>query len=169
MRRFLGSRTFSIVAGVLACQLVLWLAVGRHRMYRAAPSMAEAIMRVYQRHAIRYGAAVNGKRAHLNLIVCDDLASSLGPRGVAALGQRLQPYDVTLFTRKTAPSHFLSKKARCEDCQIFCVEPRLDTPLIGVAESSTWWGLLGANGFTNVNIFILGWWVRVATWPSWVA
>lgn len=166
MRRLLQRRGVLLIAGLLACQLILWLTAGRHRMYRAAPSMADAIMRAYQRNAIRYGFAVNGKRPHLNLVVCDDLASRLGARGLAALDRRLQPYDVTLFTRETAPSHFLANEWKCEDCQIFCVEPQFDSPLIGVAESSTWWDGLGANGFTNVNVFMLGWWVRVATWQS---
>ena len=138
-------------------------------MYRAAPSMAGAIMQAYQRHAIRYGTAIKGKRPHLNLVVCDDLAGSLGVPGLAKLGRELEPYDVTLFTRATAPSHFLANKWKCEDCQIFCVESHFDSPFIGVAESSTWWGGLGANGFTNVNVFLFGWWVRVATWQAWVA
>ena len=169
MRHLFRRRGLWVVAVVLASQLTLWLSIGRHRMYRAAPSMADAIMQAYERHAIRYGTAVNGKRAHLNLVVCDDLAERLGSSGLAALERRLHAYDVTLFTRKTAPSHFLASKWKCEDCQVFCVEPQFDSPLIGVAESSTWWGGLGANGFTNVNVFILGWWVRVATWQSLVA
>jgi hypothetical protein len=131
--------------------------------------MAEAVMRIYQRHAIRYGFAVNGKRRPLNLVLSDELTQQLGPSGVASLGQSLAPWDVTVFTRASSPPEFLASKWKCDGCQIFSIWPKFDSPLIGVVESETWWASLGANGFTNVMIFILGKWVRVATWGAWVA
>jgi hypothetical protein len=131
--------------------------------------MAEAIMAAYQRHAVKYHLDVNGRRPHLNLVVCDDLAKSLGASGVERLQRHLEPWDVAVFTRETAPPHFLAEKWKCDECQVFCVQSKFDSPLVGVAESSTWWGSLGANGFTNVTVFLMGFWIRVATWRSWVA
>lgn len=163
------SRVLGGVLLVAACQVGLWLLVGRQKLYRASPDLAEEVMRIYQKHAVRYGLAVNGKRRPLNLVLSDELVQQLGPRGVESLGQRLAPWDVTLFTRETAPPQFLASKWKCDGCQVFSVRARFDSPLIGVAESETWWGGLGANGFTNAMIFFLGGWFRVATWQAWVA
>lgn len=157
------------LAALLSCQVVLWLLVGHGKLYRATPSMATEIMSIYQRHAVRYGFAVEGRRPHLNLVLSDDLVRELGPAGVANLSDRLTPWDVTVFTRLSAPPKFLANKSRCDGCQVLSITPKFDTPLLGVAESDTWWGLLGGNGFTNVLVFIFGKWYRVATWQAWVA
>jgi hypothetical protein len=131
--------------------------------------MAEAVMDLYQLRAKQLGIDVNGKREPLNLVVCKQLGAQLGPEGITRLQARLQPYGVTIFTEESAPRPFLANRWKCDGCQVFSYEAKFNSPLVGVVETMTWWGGLGANGFTNVSIFLFGRWFRLATWQAWVA
>jgi hypothetical protein len=157
---------------VLGLQVLLWFGLGRNSLSEKSPMVAAWILEQYTIHAQEFGYAVNGRRPHLNLVICDELVSTLGPDTKEQFGAALSEYDVSLFFESEAPNPNLESDHEAwasGGYQLFCSDPVISSPLVGRMKSSTWWGGLGANGFDSWYVFVFGKWVHVYSYRAWVA
>jgi len=158
------------VCVIVVLQILLWFGLGRTSLPEEGPIVAAWILEHYTIHAQKHGYAVDGRRPHLNLVICDELIDDTSSK--EKYSSALSKYDVSLFTESEAPNPDL--ESDIEDWinggyQLFCTEPVVNSPLVGRLESATWWGGLGANGFDSWFIFVFGKWVHVKSYQAWVS